>query len=262
MIELEHKARSRVHKGKGQKSHTDMTHNWRRLTPPPFLTFEENGQLVKADGKERFPITINTLFRLVNSELSEDDPLLDSVCRWLGMRTPQTWKELGLLMNDPSLAHEDLELLYLVHSTRHYEKLVRVARAVLNQIVERNQTITQAAEFSTHSQQAMNEAFRAAMQAEIYAGRSHLTVSEDGTFTAVADPVLLLFHNMGKTERIRKCAICEKFFWAGRIKAQCCSPRCNNTRIKRKARSEEAKGLAKANRIYREQLKEKRGKKR
>jgi hypothetical protein len=239
-----------------------MTNTWSRLKSPPFLTFEENGQLVKADGKNRFAITINALFRVVNSNLDNDDKFdPDTVAGWLGIDTPLTFRERRRLIDDPSVPPGDKELLVFAIQTMHYPRLVLVAREVLNQMAKRNKAIAHAAEFFNYSETAKNESVRWERRPSraIYAGRSYLAISELGDLTAVADPVLVLFDGMKDTERISKCAICDKFFWAGRITARCCSPRCTNTLIKRESRSPDLRARAKANRIRREELKARRG---
>ena len=234
-----------------------MTKHWRRLTPPPTLTFEENGRLVKEDGRDRFPITLNAVLRVANSDLKDGDPFdPDTVARWLGAQIPLTFERRRYLLD--TLPQDDRELLYFAIQTLAWQDIVRVARVVLDQIVERNKGIAETSEFSTYSNRTAETVARARRASRaIYAGRSYLSISEDGVLAAVADPVLLLFHGMANTERIRRCEICQNFYWAGRITAKCCSARCNNTRIKRNSRAPEAKQRARENKKYLRELKAK-----
>lgn len=56
--------------------------------------------------------------------------------------------------------------------------------------------------------------------------RTYLT-SDKGRVKSIQDPFVLAVEGI-ETSRIRKCANCRRFFWAGRLDQKCCSKKCNS----------------------------------
>jgi hypothetical protein len=54
-------------------------------------------------------------------------------------------------------------------------------------------------------------------------------------------PILFSFVVGVQASRIRRCEICENYFWAGRIDKKTCSPQCSATRRKRKQRESDSR---------------------
>lgn len=55
--------------------------------------------------------------------------------------------------------------------------------------------------------------------------RTYLT-SDKGRVKSIQDPFVLAVEGI-ETSRIRKCANCRQFFWAGRLDQKCCGKKCN-----------------------------------
>jgi hypothetical protein len=64
--------------------------------------------------------------------------------------------------------------------------------------------------------------------------RGHLYVKDD--LVKVYPPILFSFVVDAQVSRIRRCEICEDYFWAGRKDKKVCSARCGATRRKRNER--------------------------
>lgn len=80
-----------------------------------------------------------------------------------------------------------------------------------------------------------------------------LRVDEQGVIRISIDPLMEALKGV-EAARIRRCAICKRFFWAGRITQKCCSKQCaNNYRVRRfRDKTEEEKLNYKHRRYERE----------
>lgn len=63
-----------------------------------------------------------------------------------------------------------------------------------------------------------------------------IRISNDGLIEFERDDFMRAIEGV-EVERLRRCAICSKFFWAGRLDQQCCSKNCANTLRNRRWRA-------------------------
>src|SRR5207253_819591 len=62
---------------------------------------------------------------------------------------------------------------------------------------------------------------------------THLFIDDDGTFQFQLDDFAYAVKGV-EAARIKRCANCQRFFWAGRIDQKCCNKRCSGAfRIRR-----------------------------
>jgi hypothetical protein len=99
---------------------------------------------------------------------------------------------------------------------------------------------------------------RIATEMELPEGPVFFETNSKGKLEIEFHPVLKMLRGIKDAERIRKCRVCEKLFWAGRSDKWCCSPRCLGLNRIRQWRTPEAKARRAASRKHRQYLEHRR----